>query len=266
MGEVYLEAVGLFGPGLPGWEDSQSVLRGEQTWQDQALPHYKPVLLAANERRRATAAVRLAFAACEDAVGDRLEDARELASIFVSSGGDYNTNDQICRTLLAQPVMLSPTQFHNSVHNAPAGYWSIATGSRAPSVSLSAFDYGVSVGLMEALSLVALDQQATLLVFNDVAPCLPIRQVRRVSRSFSAALWLTPARSDNSLASLRLALRQEAQYVETPASAAALEILRLDNPAARVLPLLEQLALGRRTTLAFTTATGQSLLLQLDSL
>tara|TARA_R110000823_G_scaffold171736_9_gene304194 strand:+ start:31705 stop:32505 length:801 start_codon:yes stop_codon:yes gene_type:complete len=266
MDEVYLEAVGLSGPGLAGWEVSQPVLRGEQSWQDQVLPRYKPALLAANERRRATASVRMAFGACEDAVGDRLEEARELASVFVSSGGDYNTHDQICRGLLTEPVMLSPTQFHNSVHNAPAGYWSIATGSSAPSVSLSAFDYGISAGLMEALPLVALEQQSALLVFFDVAPCAPMNQVRAVTRSFATALWLTPARSANSLASLRLGLRGEAQYPETPASAASLETLRLANPAARILPLLERLALGQGATLVFATSAGQSLLLQLDCL
>ena len=51
MDEVYLEAVGLSGPGLAGWEVSQPVLRGEQSWQDQVLPRYKPA--AAGHRQRA---------------------------------------------------------------------------------------------------------------------------------------------------------------------------------------------------------------------
>jgi hypothetical protein len=54
--------------------------------------------------------------------------------------------------------MVSPTLFHNSVHNTPAGYFSIATGIQTASVSLSAGDNTFSAGLIEALTQVLIEK------------------------------------------------------------------------------------------------------------
>lgn len=265
MNRVYIESVGLFAPGLGGWHQGQSVLTGESVYEHAPLPRYKPQLLAGNERRRATNSVRIAFGACEDAVGERLAEARELAGVFVSSGGDYGVHDQICRGLLQEPVMLSPTQFHNSVHNAPAGYWSIASESKASSVSLSVYDYSVAGGLLEAVPMVAQQSQAALLVFSDCDTCSPMNQKRAVNESFAAALWLTPGESDNSLASLEIALEPGvAEDCACPSS--GLEALRLANPAARILPLLQRLARRESGRLAFPMASGQRVAVTLESL
>ena len=43
---------------------------------------------------------------------------------------------------------ISPTQFHNSVHNAAAGYWHIAAGSAAPSLSVGGHDGAFAAGLL----------------------------------------------------------------------------------------------------------------------
>ena len=51
-------------------------------------------------------------------------------TVFTSSSGDGDNVHEICETLAAADRQVSPTRFHNSVHNAPAGYWSIATRSR----------------------------------------------------------------------------------------------------------------------------------------
>lgn len=262
MSEVYIDAVGLFAPGLTGWRDSVDVLRGQRPYVPEPLPKYRPQLLSSNERRRATNCVRIAFGACEDAIGERLEMARELAGIFVSSGGDFHVQDQICRGLLRDEVMLSPTQFHNSVHNAPAGYWSIASGSTAPSVSLSAFDYSVSAGLLEAVPFIQQEQQPSLLVYSDADIAEPLRQKRPVLEAFAAALWLTPQRTSNSLAALTIAL-EDSPANDTASTYPALDSLRKGNPAARILPLLEALARGNATTLGFPTAADQQVLVSL---
>lgn len=263
LNPVYIEAIGLFAPGFSDWNDGRKVLSGEVPYAHAPLPRYKPGLLSGNEKRRATNSVRIAFGACEDAIEDRLEEAASLASVFVSCGGEYGVHDQICRGLLQDQIMLSPTQFHNSVHNAPAGYWSIATASCAPSVSLSAFDYSVSAGLMEALPLVSLDEQAALLVFSDGQTSEPMWATRKVEEAFAAALWLTPTETPRSIARLRLALEGDSVQ-DSPCRLPDLEKLRLGNPAARVLPLLEGLACGASSRLHFPTASGQSVKVTLD--
>jgi hypothetical protein len=47
-------------------------------------------------------------------------------------------------------VALSPTTFHNSVFNAPAGYWSIAAHAPAASTTICAGEGSFAAGLLEA--------------------------------------------------------------------------------------------------------------------
>lgn len=256
MTALYIEAVGVFAPGMESWASAREVLAGVRKYQPEPLPKYKPTRLPPNERRRATALVRLAFGACEDAIGERIEDAASLAAVFASSGGDYGINDQICRALSKPERLLSPTQFHNSVHNAAAGYWSIATGSRAPSVSLSAYDFTAAAGFVEAFTLVAVEQYPTLLALYDNDVCWPLQEKRPVTQPFSTALWLTPERSPQSMAAISMTL-EAGSVSPNPVLEPVLESLRADNPAARCIPLLQLLASESSGSVSLATAGGQ---------
>lgn len=264
MNSMYVESVGLFAPGMESWKAGREVLAGRSGYQFEPLSKYKPESLPPNERRRATEVVRLAFGACEDAMGGRRAEAAKLASVFAASGGDFKVNDQLCRVLASDLRQVSPTQFHNSVHNAAAGYWSIATRSMAPSVSLSAYDYSVAAGLVEAAGLVTQESWPTLLALYDNSVGWPMRGARNVEQAFSAALWLTPERSAASLARINIGL-QDSQHSETSAAVAALETLRLGNPAARSIPLLELLAQQRDGQVSLATAGGQGLLVEITT-
>jgi len=264
MTRVYIDAVGLFAPGLEGWKNGREVLAGKTPYEAAELPKYKPQLLPANERRRATLATRIAFGACEDAIEGRLDDAAELAAVFASSGGDYTVNDQICRALLRPEKAVSPTLFHNSVHNAPAGYWSIASKSQRASVSLSAYDDSVAAGLIEAVTLAVAEQQPVLLVTSDSAVGEPMNQQRKVLQSFGAALWLSPEQSPNSIASLGLSLAAEA-CEQSRCQVSDLQALYDDNPSARILPLLELLARQTSGTLTLNQPSGLTLSLAVNA-
>ena len=93
---------------------------------------------------------RWALTVGRHALGERLAEAGEIATVFASCGGDGPITHQICEVLAGPDRAVSPTAFHNSVHNAPAGYWSIATRSRAPSTSLCGHDGSFAAGLLEA--------------------------------------------------------------------------------------------------------------------
>lgn len=258
----YLNAIGLAAPGFPGWEQSRAVLQGSLPYEPLALEKYKPELLPPNERRRATELVRMAFRVCEDLMVSSSIPMADCASVFASSGGDYPIIDQICRTLCEPERMVSPTQFHNSVHNSAAGYWSIATGSRQPSTSLSAYDDSFSAGLLEAMCLCQQEQLPTLLVVYDIQPPYPLGEKRRIPIEFGVALLLTPTPSTQNLARLQLT----ADACAEPASLAmpALEGLRQSNPAARSLPLLELIARGKAGNVVFTSTDQPSLQLQVE--
>lgn len=242
MSAVCISAVGLAGPGLPGWEASRPALLGTDPYVSADLPPYQPQLLPPNERRRATPAVRQAFRAAEDAVSRSPRPAAELATVFASSDADMSIIHRICSALSEDSRIISPTDFHNSVHNAAAGYWSIAVGARGPSNTVCAYDASFAAGLLEAAALVATDGCDTLLVAYDVMPPEPLSTKRPIGSCFSLALVLSPAGTNPGAPRLRLQVG--AAGAPTPMVDAGLEALRQSNPAARALPLLRLLAAG----------------------
>src|SRR3546814_16767116 len=67
-------------------------------------------------------------------------DPASLPSVFASTHGDLPIMDYMCATLASEPRTISPTKFHNSVHNAAAGYWTIGSGCMHARPAVSAFD------------------------------------------------------------------------------------------------------------------------------
>lgn len=238
----YIEGIGLCGPGLDGWEASVPVLTGQADYAPAPTNVPACALLPANERRRAPKTVKLALAVSAEACAGTGRNPAELPTVFTSSGGDGETINDLLNTLASSRRELSPTKFHNSVHNAPAGYWSIATGARAASTTLCAHDDSFAAGLLEAMAQMATMRQAVVLIAYDVPYPDPLFAARPVGAVFGMALVLSPTPSAASFAWLELALRPG---VDTPSPAIpALEALRKTTPAARSLPLLAVLAGG----------------------
>ncbi|MEE8059380.1 MAG: beta-ketoacyl synthase chain length factor [Pseudomonadales bacterium] len=256
--KVFIDAVAVAAPGIKSWDDALPVLKGEQPYQAEPLDRYKPMLLPSNERRRATELIRLAFRICEDAVKGYEYKLENLASVFATSCGDFHIIDQVCRTLCQPERMVSPTQFHNSVHNSAAGYWSIAIQSRAPSTSLSAYDHTFQAGLIEASSMVMAQQQQTLLAVYDTLPPSPLAAKRAIVQPFATALLLSPTASEKSLGQLSLTLTTN-ESIESACTNSDMETLRLSNPAARSLPLLELLANQQAGNISLSTPASQTL-------
>jgi Beta-ketoacyl synthase, N-terminal domain len=239
---AYVDGIGLLGPGLTGWPAGARVLTGEAEWVH--APTLLPPVqcLPSAERRRTGAVVRLALAAGLEATAHAGVDAATLPAVFSSSGGDGENCHEICQVLATAERQLSPTRFHNSVHNAAAGYWGIATGATAASNALCAYDASFGAGLLEALTQVVVEGIAVLLIAYDASYPQPIRSARPIPDAFGVALVLSPVQGAASLARLVSSL-SDAPADRMPA--AALESLRASIPAARSLPLLAHLA--RRT-------------------
>jgi len=245
---VFVEGIGLLGPGLPSWPAAQAVLLGQAAHQFALSVLPPPPRLPPAERRRAGLVIRLAMAVAEEAVAMAGADPQTLGSVFTSSGGEGSNCHSLCETLASATLagntpMISPTRFTNSVHNAAAGYWHIAVGSRAASTSLCAFDGSFSAGLLEAATLLCTDPRPLLLVAYDLPYPEPLHQVRPLPDNFGLALVLAPVASARTLAALQITLQ--------PAGAAgpinrctdpSLEALRDCIPAAAALPLLQAIA------------------------
>ena len=251
---VWAQAPGIAAPGLQGWAQASAVLGGTQAYTPADMPKYAPNLLPPNERRRATSVCRLAFQAAEEALQQAGLPPEQLAAVFASSSGDLEVLNLICAVLATPERQVSPTHFHNSVHNAPAGYWSIATHSRMPSTSLSSFEASAAAGLLEAATLCAAEQMPVLLVAYDIPPPEPLLAKRPVVAPFGAALVLTPAASARS----RWRLELDCGSAAAPSAMrdAQLERLRQGNPAARILPLLALMARDENGSAALPAAAG----------
>ena len=235
---VHIAGVGLVGPGLDGWTSAREILAGRAAYERRPTTVPSPEVLPATERRRAGKAVRVALGAGLAAAADAGLEARDLVSIFASSGGDGDTLHAICESLASDDRELSPTRFHNSVHNAPAGYWGIATGAMQPSDTIAAFDATFGAGLLEAAARLAADpSRPVLLIAYDAPYPQPLLDVRPILDSFGVGLVLTSDRGP------RIEVAVSAGSA-APMDEAALEAVHRGIPAARSLPLLRLLARG----------------------
>lgn len=239
---AWIDGIALWAPRLPGWDEAAAILRGDRDPPAEPARRPSPSLLPPTERRRApdTVAVSMEVAAraCESA---GIEPAH-TASVFASTHGDLAISDYMCDTLAKSPTLTSPTKFHNSVHNAAAGYWTIATGCYEPYTAVSAFQHTFGQGLLEALVQAETSGAPVLFVAYDIEARGPMATVVSSRGLLGAALVVSPRASARSQA----ALAWEVVASPAPATRARPASLALagDNEMAACLPVFESLAAG----------------------
>ncbi len=258
----FIEGVGLLGPGIADWRTGAVVLAGDAPLGREATVIPALQCLPAAERRRAGVPVRIAITAGLEAATNAGADPAQLPAIFTSSGGDGQNLHEICSALACGERQLSPTRFHNSVHNAPSGYWGIATGATPASNALCAYDASFGAGLLEALVQARSEQRRVLLVAYDAQYPQPLHSVRPIPDAFAVALVLAPARNAAALARLEVRL---GDAVPDTLPDARLEALRSAIPAARSLPLLKLLAQRRSGTAVLEYLSPRSLAVELNT-
>jgi hypothetical protein len=234
---IWLHGLSVIAPGLPDWPQAAAVLRGEQAWVNAPTVLPPADALPAAERRRASRLVRVALALGLRALDGH--DASEVATVFTSSGADGHNCHALCEQLAGDDRAISPTRFHNSVHNAAAGYWGIATRSMAPSQVLCAYDASLGAGWIDALGQLHADGGDLLLVAYDSEYPEPLHACRPVPDAAGVAFWLGSTPREHSLGTLQTTLTRDSA---APMADAAMEGLRSGFPSLRGLPLLERIA------------------------
>lgn len=243
---AYIEGIGLLGPGLSDWQSGRAILAGQQAYLPTKTLIPVPELLPAAERRRASDIVKLTLATSLEALTTARQQDGNLPSVFSFSNGDGLNCHTICEMLASDDRQLSPTRFHNSVHNAAAGYWSIATGNMATSSVLCAFDASFGAGLLDALTQVVIDDTRCILMASDTPYPFPMFNKRPIPDNFGIALVLAPQPSPQALARIQVSICHEpANQLQD----AELEALRLAIPSARGLPLLQAIAMQQNSRL-----------------
>jgi hypothetical protein len=236
---VQVEGVGVWSSQLSDFDAFRRMLDGEVREEPVARP--TAATLSINERRRAPESVLVAIEAASQAVAMSRRDADSLACVFASAYGDQATTDYMCRVLAHSPGELSPTRFHNSVHNASAGYWTIATNCHAASTAVCAGHTSFGAALLEAAAQVCANDRPVLLVCSDTVGMGPLGELIECRVAFGCALVLSPF-SEAAALPLQLSLVAETSS-DAPLPQPCKEWMR-DNPSAACLPLLAVLARG----------------------
>ncbi len=258
---AYIDGVALWGSLLPGWEMAREVLANRAAALTTPSARPSPELLPPNERRRAPDSVAIALHAALSACRHAGREPASLRSVFSSMHGDLAITDYMCSTLAGDPKLVSPTRFHNSVHNAAAGYWSIGAGSTRPYTSLSAGDLSFAVGLLESLMQLAATGEDVLFVSYDIEARGPLAAVAPSKGLLAAALVL--ASRPGGLACVDWDFVHGAAAVPSdarPASAA----LVAGNSNAPCLPLFEALALDAEAEVVSLISPGLALRLRVS--
>jgi hypothetical protein len=172
--------------------------------------------------------------------------------VFASTHGDLAISDYMCATLVSTPTLISPVKFHNSVHNAAAGYWSIGTASHAPYTAISAFHHTFGAGLLEAVTQVHCERRAVLYVAFDIESKGALATITPSRGLLGVALVLAPADEGASAGpTLALEIRTGEPAIATPARSPAVAAVS-DNALAPCLPLFEALAADESSAITLT--------------
>jgi hypothetical protein len=249
MMRLYVEGIGLLGPGLDGWSTSRHVLAGEVAYVAAPTNLRASDMLPPAERRRAGVPIKLALTVGQEAFLHAERETKTASTVFTSSGGDNDNVHAINGILATAPREVSPTRFHNSVHNAAAGYWCIAAGSHEPSTSLCAHDASFAAGLLESATQATVDNAVVVLIAYDHPYPEPLNTVRPITAAFGMALILTPHRTAKSFSTIDVDFAI-GRTQESTMQLAGLETLRRGIPAARGLPLLAALASGKESQIS----------------
>lgn len=230
MKAIYVHGWGLF---TPGFSSLEAWLAGTP---DEAVTIPPAAILPPTLRRRATSLTCLVATAAAAAAAQAEEDLSRIPLILGSTVGE-NAALAILNELEVGDGMPSPTRFHNSVHNGPIAYVSIATGNHGFSTAIAAGRETPAAALVEAQGLLFEQGGALVVVLADEPPKAPFGPARPYP-PLAVALCLSASPSPLTRATLHGPVRR-------PSGAAIVRAPYCDHPAAGALALAAAIASGR---------------------
>ena len=235
-----IESVGYWNNGLPSWAHACAFV-ADGALPENAATKPSPQLLPPNERRRAPESVAVALDVALAACSAAGRDPATLPSVFTSTHGDLSITDYMCATLADDPRAISPTKFHNSVHNAAAGYWTIGAHCMQAATAISAYDASFAEGLLEALMQLDAGAEAVLLVGYDTGSVGPLLSVHDAGGLLGGALLLSRDGTRDGKRGPRIRATLGDGEADAPG---ALGRHAGNNPMTPMLPLFDALASG----------------------
>lgn len=266
--KLRIAGIGALGPGFEDWPGLRALLDGAPPPAESGPVRPAPEGIPPRERRRAPLSVKLAVAVAEQACADAGIAPADTVSVFASGMGDMDITDYMCRTLAEDEPLLSPTKFHNSVHNAPVGYWTISQDARLSSNAVAGFTHTVPTSLLEAATQCLAEQVPVLWASQDIAAPAPFRDIADIDAPCAFALLLLPHGEDDievghEAGGRVLELSVEPGAGEWPAfDLPALVTLYDGNPTARLLPLLRAITQADAAPLRLPLGASLDLVVQ----
>jgi len=256
MTRAWISGIGVLGPGLDGWEATCATLRQEQPYAPQSVAIPEPAMLPPRDRRRCSKTVALALHVAQQTLQAAGLEAATTPSVFANSAGDGQIVHRLLSALAKPDKPVSPTDFHNSVHNAPAFYWTLGAGCHGASTSIAAGRFTFAAALLKAAVQGSRDSTAVLMVCFDNPMPPPLDATYPIFASCAVGLALRPRPAAGALAAIDLSWRPvaDAEAAAQPPDFGKLSDLWSGNPAGRALPLLEAIARGQAATLALPSA------------
>lgn len=255
MVKVDLAGVGIWSEAFSGWEQFCTVIAGEAVEVDTKL---QSELISPRERRRAPQFVKMAVEVMDEACRMAQVERESVATVFASGMGDMQITDYMCRTLATMPRTLSPTKFHNSVHNAATGYWSIATDSNAPANAVSGYEHSASVALLEGAIQAVEENIPVLVAVQEAAAPMPFKSVYDSDHPLAIAMLLAPPGTCSSpICELGVGISRD-----TPSQIQSAVFLGVDletNFAAEILGLFLAIADGRNNRISLRVSPSANL-------
>lgn len=237
---THIESIALWSPLLPGWNNARAALRGEAGLCEPPSVVPLPRSLSPAERRRAPSTVALALAAAEEAVLASGQDPAGLRAVFCSAHGDMPVIDHLCTTLATAPLLVSPTRFLHSIHNAPVGLWSMLAHNGHANTAVCAAHQSFASGLLEALVLCEAEQCPVLLTGYDTEAVGALKHTTRSEGALALALVLSPRPTVRTLGTWHWRLTQGG--VSEPGLRSEAARALAGNGMSPALPLFERLA------------------------
>jgi Beta-ketoacyl synthase, N-terminal domain len=134
---IAITGVSIIFPGVTNLREFKSFLnRSDYDIKNEELSIPSSELLPARMKRRMSPLTQMTIQSTSEARMN-LDLPNTVPFIFGSANGEINTIGRVMQSILDPEDMVSPTLFHNSVHNTAPGYWSIVSGLRDPSNTVS---------------------------------------------------------------------------------------------------------------------------------
>jgi len=212
--KIYATGIGLWCEIAHNWQQFKNIYSG----QDIALAPDRIDLseMPPAERRRCPKTGKVAFEAAMQACLMAKVAPSTVASVFTSIMADGEVTDAICSSLASEEKLLSPTKFHNSVQNAPAGYWAISHENHLPCNFVGGHLNSWAVALLDAAAQCASQQRDILLVCYDIQNSSPLNDICNIEEDFACAILLTSSQDNGN--AIELDLDIQAGTVDSPKS------------------------------------------------